>query len=62
MNWVKVDEALPPDDYSVLIIDDVFDYYVGWLIDGEWRVSDCRVCIIENVTHWQELPDDPEYD
>jgi hypothetical protein len=57
--WHKIEDKLPRSDYAVLIIDDHFQQYVGWLMDGKWHASDCCECIVENVTHWRELPPDP---
>lgn len=59
MKWNKVEDRVPREDYSVLIIDDMRNMFVGWLIDGKWHACDNCEFTIENVTHWREIPPFP---
>lgn len=66
MAWIKVAEAVPPDNEPILIYDNRNGRIVlGRTVDGKWYVEDTRdgqLREISEVTHWSWVLDSQEYD
>lgn len=60
--WISVEDRLPEEDrkYSeeVLCITP-YNYYIGRTISGNWTDYCNRNIGIDNITHWQPLPEPP---
>ncbi len=64
--WIPVQERLPPEDKSVLVLTQYSEkvYRSAWgnavasYRDGEWR-EDEESNIVSVVTHWMPIPPDP---
>lgn len=57
--WIPVRERMPEDGDKVLACwEDGWQYIVFWL-GGEWRNSIHARASMQNVTHWQPLPEKP---
>lgn len=57
--WISVKDRLPDTSRYVIACSDLGDVFECWyhLVDKRWiRHS---VAIVEDVTHWRELPDPP---
>lgn len=59
--WIPVTERLPEHNGFVLVITDngTCEPFVGWMRnDKVWFAN--GFCIVNNVTHWQPLPEPPK--
>lgn len=67
MNWISVNEKLPPTDHLVIVtVKDGRAYYASSgelynMSQGEWRVLQALgtyedTIYTKNVTHWMEFP------
>ena len=65
-NWISIQERLPNKGHTVLVyapsgLFDGLDVYVAerdYL--GNFVACDIEAAQISNVTHWQELPEEPK--
>jgi len=58
MQWVAVEDALPPVELDVLVWDE-FNVYITNRLDSNYVVWDESTQILDNVTHWMYLPEPP---
>ena len=63
MNWISVSEKMPPKDNQTVLV--ASKHYVEPVL-GFFDRTNRRWCeqlddmVIDNVTHWAELPEMPE--
>ena len=58
MQWVAVEDALPPVELYVLVWDE-FSIYISNRLDVEGVIWDESTQILDDVTHWMYLPQPP---
>ena len=56
--WVDVEDELPPVELDVLVWDG-FSVYICNRLDAEGIVWDESTQILDDVTHWMQLPKPP---
>jgi len=73
MSWIKVEDALPEKDVSVLVYSDYDGISIGYRVtdmppifsqdanDREWMIFGYNAELKSGVTHWMPLPEPPEY-
>ena len=57
--WVSVDYYLPSTDRDVLVYTDKMDVLRGWYDSAEKCWIRDGIALVEDVTHWREIPDSP---
>tara|TARA_S200002703_G_C3793808_1_gene245057 strand:- start:1896 stop:2120 length:225 start_codon:yes stop_codon:yes gene_type:complete len=58
MQWVAIEDALPPVELDVLVWDE-FNVYITNRLDSNDVVWDESTQILDGVTHWMYLPEPP---
>jgi len=58
MQWVAVEDALPPIELDVLVWDE-FNVYITNRLDSNYIVWDESTQILDGVTHWMPMPEPP---
>lgn len=58
MQWVAIEDALPPVELDVLVWDE-FNIYITNRLDSNYIVWDESAQILDGVTHWMYLPKPP---
>ena len=57
--WVSVDYYLPNTDRDVLVYTDTLDMFRCWYNSNRKNWVRDGIALVEDVTHWRELPDPP---
>lgn len=57
--WVSVDFYLPNTDRDVLVYSDTRDMFRCWYSSARKCWIRDGIALVEDVTHWRELPDSP---
>lgn len=57
--WVSVKDRLPDTDRDVLVYTDTRDMFRCWYKPAEKHWVREGIALVEDVTHWRELPDPP---
>lgn len=57
--WVSVDFYLPDTDRDVLVCSDTRDIFRCWYSSARKCWIRDGIALVEDVTHWRELPDPP---
>jgi len=55
--WIDIEEKMPAERVSVLMVNDMDWFYSGFVVDGITYLD--GGIDIEDITHWQELPEPP---
>lgn len=57
--WISVKDRLPDTSRDVIACSDLGDVFECWyrIVDKHWIRH--GIAIVEDVTHWRELPDPP---
>ena len=58
--WMPIESA--PMDRWILVINENNNYrpFVARYKNGKWRDGECAMDFVAGVTHWMELPPNPE--
>ena len=59
MEWISIENDLPPIEVDVLVWDG-FSTYICNRLDEDLVVWDESMQILDNVTHWAYLPEPPK--
>jgi len=60
MKWISVEDELPKSPYDILVWNNVNRFIeVANYNSDEESFQNGSYCL-ENITHWMELPDEPE--
>jgi len=57
--WINIDDIHPKHNGDVLMVDNDHDFFIGYITKG--LPFDDTGTGIEDITHWQELPQPPTY-
>lgn len=57
MEWISIKDKLPDQDHEVLVIFEDMYYLAEWSKESGWR--DTMDYKEVTVSHWMELPDEP---
>jgi hypothetical protein len=71
MNWIKVNEALPENDFQGIagigyfLVTDGINIWITYRMqysDGniKWVNLDKQILSVSNITHWMSLPELPK--
>lgn len=58
--WISVDDELPKEWYEVLAYSEMGKIEKAIYVNGRWKLSAFLGETVEDVTHWQPLPEPPK--
>ena len=59
MNWINIEDRLPEEKKYVLINIPNDHLRIGYLLNKKFIEQAEKITFLENVSHWQELPNRP---